>query len=60
MSPSFISGIEANFPKDSITFDKFHVMKMVNKVLDIVRKKEQATQPELKIQGMYGLKTRKT
>ncbi len=48
MSPAFISGIENNFPKASITFDKFHVMKMVNEALDKVRRQEQATQPELK------------
>lgn len=48
MSPAFLSGIENNFPKASITFDKFHVMKMVNEALDKVRRQEQATQPELK------------
>src|SRR5699024_6873231 len=45
---AFISGIEENFPDASITFDKFHVMKMVNEALDKVRRQEQATQPELK------------
>lgn len=59
MSPSFISGIEANFPKASITFDKFHVMKMVNEALDLVRKKEQATQPELKNSRYVWLKNQK-
>lgn len=48
MSPSFISGIEENFPEASITFDKFHVMKLVNEALDKVRREEQTTQPELK------------
>lgn len=48
MSPAFISGIEEHFPKASITFDKFHVMKMVNEALDNVRRQEQSTQPELK------------
>ncbi|TRM11459.1 ISL3 family transposase [Lentibacillus cibarius] len=48
MSPSFISGIEENFPKAAITFDKFHVMKLVNEALDQVRRQEQATQPDLK------------
>lgn len=48
MSPSFISGIEANFPEASITFDKFHVMKMVNEAVDKVRREEQASQSELK------------
>lgn len=48
MSPSFISGIEENFPYASIIFDKFHVMKLVNKALDQVRREEQVAQPELK------------
>jgi len=48
MSPSFISGIEENFPEASITFDKFHVMKLVNEAVDKVRRGEQASQPELK------------
>jgi transposase len=48
MSPSFISGIEAQFPEADITFDKFHVMKLVNKALDEVRRQEQAELPMLK------------
>lgn len=48
MSPAFISGIEENFPNASITFDKFHVMKLVNEALDKVRRQEQTSQPELK------------
>ena len=34
MSPAFISGIHAEFPNAAITFDKFHVMKMVNEEED--------------------------
>ena len=30
MSPSFISGIQNNFPKSAITFDRFHVVKLLN------------------------------
>ena len=48
MSPAFISGIETYFPKAEITFDKFHVMKLVNEAVDEVRKQEQKKQPELK------------
>jgi len=48
MSPAFISGIENNFPEASITFAKFHVMKLVNEALDKVRHQEQTIQPELK------------
>src|SRR5699024_7061627 len=55
-SPSFISGIEENFPNASITFDKFHVMKMVNEALDKVRRQEQISQPELKTSRYVWLK----
>jgi transposase len=42
MSPAFISGIEANFQKAAITFDRFHVMKLMNEAIDQVRRDEQA------------------
>ena len=48
MSPSFISGISSEFPDAKITFDKFHVMKMMNEAVDEVRKQEQSTVKELK------------
>jgi transposase len=48
MSPAFIRGIEDYFPKAEITFDKFHVMKLVNEAVDDVRIAEQKQTPELK------------
>ena len=30
MSPSFISGVEKYFPNAHLTFDKFHIMKVIN------------------------------
>ena len=42
MSPAFISGIENSFPNASITFDKFHVMKLMNDAIDKVRREEQS------------------
>ena len=42
MSPAFISGIENSFPNASITFDKFHVMKLMNEAIDKVRREEQS------------------
>jgi transposase len=42
MSPAYISGIEANFPRAAITFDRFHVMKLMNEAIDQVRRDEQA------------------
>ncbi len=40
MSPAFISGAMKYFPNASITFDKFHVNKMINEAIDTVRKQE--------------------
>jgi len=40
MSPAFISGCVNYLPNASITFDKFHVMKEVNKAMDELRKLE--------------------
>jgi transposase len=48
MSPAFISGIQEYFPKAEITFDKFHVMKLVGEAVDEVRIQEQKERPELK------------
>jgi transposase len=48
MSPAFISGIETNFPNTAITFDRFHVMKLMNEAVDEVRREEQAHNASLK------------
>jgi transposase len=48
MSPAFISGVAKYFPKASITFDKFHVMKLMNQAVDQVRREEQSTNSNLK------------
>ncbi len=48
MSPAFISGIEDTFQDAQITFDKFHVMKIINDAVDQVRREEQKDRPELK------------
>lgn len=40
MSPAFIRGIEDTFPNAAITFDKFHIMKILSTAVDEVRKKE--------------------
>jgi transposase len=48
MSPAFIRGIEDTFENATITFDKFHIMKVINEALDEVRRMEQKTRPELK------------
>jgi transposase len=48
MSPSFIAGKFAHFPKAHITFDKFHIMKIINEAMDSVRKYERKEHLELK------------
>src|SRR5690606_33683913 len=48
MSPSFISGCEKHLPNAAITFDKFHVIKEVNKAMDEVRKIERSIHFDLK------------
>ena len=40
MSPAFIKGITENLPNAKITFDKFHLMKVINGALSDVRKAE--------------------
>jgi transposase len=48
MSPAYIRGIEDTFGNAAITFDKFHILKVINEALDEVRRLEQRTRPELK------------
>jgi transposase len=48
MSPAYISGITNNFPNAQITFDKFHVSKIINEAMDKVRKAERKEIEELK------------
>jgi transposase len=48
MSPAFIKGVEDNFEKAELTFDKFHIMKVINEAVDKVRRQEQKERPELR------------
>ena len=48
MSPAFISGVICNFPNAKITFDKFHVTKIINEAMDSLRKAERKEIEELK------------
>ena len=47
MSPAFIKGVNETLPEAQITFDKFHVVKMINATVDEVRRKEVAVHPIL-------------
>jgi transposase len=48
MSPAFIKGAAATLPKAAVTFDKFHIVKLINKAVDQVRRAEQRSVPALK------------
>lgn len=48
MSPAFVKGIHESFPEAALTFDKFHVMKLLGDAVDQVRRAEQKERPELK------------
>ena len=48
MSPAFIKGIKENLPNAQITFDKFHIIKIINEGLDKVRRAEAKENPILK------------
>jgi len=47
MSPAFIKGVSENLPNAEITFDKFHLIKVLNEAVDNVRREEQKTNPIL-------------
>ena len=48
MSPAFIKGVKDYLPNADITFDRFHIMKILNVAVDQVRKQEAITQSILK------------
>jgi transposase len=48
MSPAFIKGVKENLPNAQITFDKFHILKIINEAVDKVRKEEVSTNKLLK------------
>ena len=48
MSGAFIKGVTENLTEAEITFDKFHVMKLIGEAVDKVRRAEIKSRPELK------------
>jgi len=40
MSPAFIKGVDSFLPEAQITFDKFHLLKIINEAVDAVRRSE--------------------
>jgi transposase len=60
LSPAFIAGAGASFPSAQITFDRFHVMKLLNEAMDKVRQVERQEHAELKGHKYTFLRNRKT
>lgn len=48
MSPAYLKGAAESFPEAEITFDKFHVVRLLNDAVEAVRRAEQKERPELK------------
>ncbi len=59
MSPAFIKGVKENLPIAKITFDKFHIVKIINEAVDEVRRQEAAKNPLLKGSRYIFLKNEK-
>jgi transposase len=48
MSPAFVAGCRESLPNAAITFDRFHVVQVVNRAMDELRKAERKECKELK------------
>jgi len=48
MSAAYIKGLQEQFPQAAMTFDNFHLIKLLNEAVDKVRRQEVADHPELK------------
>ena len=59
MSPAFIKGVKENLPNAKITFDRFHIMKIISVAVDKVRRQEAQTQSILKETKYIFLKNEK-
>ena len=59
MSPAFIKGVKENLPNAKITFDKFHIVKVINEGVDVVRREEVKSNPLLKKTRYIFLKNEK-
>jgi len=59
MSPAFIKGVNEYLPKATITFDRFHIMKIINIAVDEVRRQESKVQNILKGNRYIFLKNEK-
>lgn len=58
MSAAFIAGVGEEFPQAEITFDRFHIMKIIGEAVDQVRREEAKSQPLLTNTRYIWLKNR--
>jgi transposase len=58
LSPAFIAGAAHSFPDAEITYDRFHVVKLLNKAMDQVRRIERIEHDDLKGHKYTFLKNR--
>lgn len=56
LSPAYQKGMKENFPHTEITFDHYHVVALVNKALDEVRRQEAKQESVLKHSRYWWLK----
>jgi len=59
MSTSYRSGIAEHLPWAAVTFDEFHVIQLVNKAVDEVRRQEAKSTPSLKRSRYLWLKDKR-
>ena len=55
-SPAFQKGAAEHLPNAQVTFDRSHLIKLVNEAVDAVRKGEALSQPDLKKSRWFWLK----
>jgi transposase len=60
MSTSYRAGADAHLPWAAVTFDEFHVIQLVNKAVDEVRREEVKSTPSLKRSRYIWLKDTRT
>lgn len=48
LSPAFISGVKTYLPNAELTYDRFHLIKIINQALDLVRRQESRFNRNLK------------
>jgi len=58
ISPAFIKGVRENLKSAEITFDKFHIIKLLNEAVDNVRREEVKKESSLKKSRYIFLKNR--